>query len=64
MKLDRMKVNLIMARNSLTISKLAKLYGVSRSRMNVILNSRQITTICAGRLANTLCVDVSDIVEE
>ena len=53
-----------MAREKLTVTELAKRYGVSRSRMNFILNCREVTTVCAGRMADSLKVDVSDILEE
>ena len=47
-----------------TVTNLAEKYGVSRARMNVILNSREVTAICAGRMANSLEVDVTEILED
>ena len=64
MFLDRKKVDIVMARKSLTIPKLAKTYGVSRSRMNVIVNSRKLTPETAGRLASALDVDVTEILAD
>lgn len=64
MKLSKDKIDLAMAREKLTVSSLASRYGVSRSRMNCILNSREVTRVCAGRMAESLNVDVSDILEE
>ena len=64
MKLSREKVDLQRARKNLTIEEMASIYGVSRTRLNVILNMREITPLCAGRLAKTLGCDVSDILEE
>lgn len=64
MKLSKDKIDLAMAREKLTVTELAKRYGVSRARMNFILNSREVTTVCAGRMADALKVDVSDILEE
>ena len=52
MKLSRDKIDIALARNSLTITNLSKRYGVSRARMNVILNMREVTPVCAGRMAN------------
>lgn len=63
MKLSKDKIDLAMAREKLTVSSLAHRYGVSRSRMNFILNSREVTRVCAGRMAEALKVDVSEILE-
>ena len=64
MKLSRDKIDIALARNSLTITNLSKSYGVSRSRMNIILNMREVTPVCAGRMANALGVDVKEIIED
>lgn len=64
MKLDRNKVNIAMARKKMTVVQLAGVYGVSRARMNVILNSQVITPMCAGRVADALGVDVTEILED
>lgn len=63
MRLSKEKIDLAMAREKLTVSSLANRYGVSRSRMNFILNSREVTRVCAGRMAESLKVDVSEILE-
>lgn len=63
MKLSRDKVNIVMARKKMTVVQLADTYGVSRARMNVILNSQVITPACAGRVADALEVDVTEIIE-
>lgn len=62
MRLDRNKINLQLAKRKWTVVKLAEAYGVSRARMNVILNSQVITPICAGRVADALGVDVTEII--
>lgn len=64
MKLSRDKIDIALARKSLTITNLSKCYGVSRARMNIILNMREVTPVCAGRMANALGVDVKEIVED
>ncbi len=64
MRLSREKVNIAMARKKMTVIQLADSYGVSRARMNVILNSQVITPICAGRVADALGVDVIEILED
>lgn len=63
MKLNRDKVNIAMARKKMTVVDLAKAYGVSRARMNVILNSQVLTPVCAGRVAEALGVDVTEIID-
>lgn len=63
MTLNRDRINIELARKKMSVTALAEVYGVSRTRMNVILNSKTITPICAGRLADALNVDVTEIME-
>lgn len=63
MRLNRSKVDIAMARKKMTVVQLAETYGVSRARMNVILNSQDVTPVCAGRVADALGVDVTEILE-
>lgn len=63
MKISREKVNIFMARKQMTVKQLADLYGVSRSRINVILNQREVSVVSAGRMAAALGVDIMDIIE-
>lgn len=64
MKLNREKINIAMARKQLNIAELAKIYGVSRSRMNIILNSQKVTVVVAGKLSAALGVDVTEILAD
>ena len=64
MELSRKKINIALAKKTMTVTKLAEVYGVSRARMNIILNQREVTPVCAGRIAKALGVDVTDILEE
>lgn len=64
MKLNRDKINICRARKKMSISDLAEAYGVSRARMNVILNQREVSVVSAGRLAEALGVDVTEILED
>ena len=64
MKLSKKKIYLARANCRMTVSELAKAYGVSRTRMSVILNQREVTAVCAGRLAKALKVDVTEIIED
>jgi len=61
-ELDRKKIDICRARKKMSVADLAAAYGVSRSRMHVILNSRTVTPVCAGRLAEALGVDVTEII--
>lgn len=63
MKLSRDKINIEMARKRMSVAALAKAYGVSRARINVILNQREVSVISAGRMADALGCDVTDILE-
>lgn len=63
MRLSREKIDIFLASNLMSVSDLATAYGCSRARMNVILNSREVTPMCAGRLAKALHTDVTKIIE-
>lgn len=63
MKISREKVNIEMARKKMSVKALADAYGVSRARINVILNQREVSVVSAGRLADALGVDVTEIIE-
>lgn len=64
MVLNRDKIDLTLARKQMSITTLAEVYGVSRTRMNVILNQRKVSTLTAGRLAAALGVDITEILQE
>lgn len=64
MKLSREKTDIALARKRMTITELSKQYGVSRARMNVILNQQKVTPLCAGRIAEALGVDVTEILAD
>lgn len=61
-ELDRKKIDICRARKKMSVVELAEAYGVSRARMNVILNQREVTPVSAGRLADALGVDVTEII--
>lgn len=63
MKISRDKINICMARKKMTVQALANAYGVSRTRINVLLNQREVSTVSAGRMASALGVDVTEILE-
>lgn len=64
MKISREKINIELVRNKKTVTALAEAYGVSRARMNTILNQREVSVVSAGRLAEALGVDVTEILED
>ncbi len=64
MMLSRNKINIAMARKKMSYTAMAEIYGVSRARMNVILNSKKVSPMTIGRLAEVLEVDVTEILEE
>lgn len=64
MRLNRSKIDICRARKMMSVEELAKFYGVSRARINVILNQREVSAISAGRLADALGVDVTEIIED
>ena len=64
MKVSKDKIDIARANRCMTITELAEAYGVSRTRLNMILNQREVTVVCAGRLAKALGVDVAEIIEQ
>lgn len=64
MKISRDKVDVCRARKKKSVSELAEAYGVSRARMNVILNQREVSVVSAGRLADALGCDITEILED
>ena len=64
MKLSRDKIDLQLARNQWTVKNLAEAYGVTRNRINILLNQREVSTVSAGKLAAALGVDVTEILED
>ena len=63
LKLSREKIDIQLGNSLMSITALANAYGCSRARINVILNSREVTPMCAGRLAKALNVKVEQIIE-
>lgn len=63
-RIDRDKIDICRARKKKSVADLAEAYGVSRARMNVILNQREVSVVSAGRLAEALGCDVTEILED
>lgn len=64
MTVSKEKVNLILARQQLTVTKLCKNIGFSKNRFYDILNSKNVRPESAGRVAAALGVDVTEILED
>ena len=64
MRISRGKVDICRARKKKSVAELAATYGVSRARMNAILNQREVSVVSAGRLADALECDVTEILED
>ncbi len=64
MRISRDKADVCRARKKKSVAELVAAYGVSRARMNVILNQREASVVSAGRLADALGCDVTEIIEQ
>lgn len=64
MTIDDNKIAVAMARKRFTKTSLAEAAGMSRNRLNVILNSKKVTPVAVGRIAEALGVDVTEIIEQ
>lgn len=63
MKIDKEKVNIYLARKQITVSEFCEIVGLSRNRIYSILNSKKVNPKTAGRIAEALGVDVTEIIE-
>lgn len=64
MQLSKNKILVAMAQNNYTTKDLAKAYGVSCSRINFILNSREVRPTTVAKLSKALGVDVTELLED
>ena len=64
MQLNKQNIMLLMAQKKLSIADLAERYGVTNQRMSYILNCVQVKPKTAGKLAEALTVDVTEIIEQ
>ena len=63
MVISKPKIEIILARKQLTASALCETAGFSRNRFYAILNSKNVSPKTAGKVAATLGVDVTEIIE-
>lgn len=63
MRINRLRLNVALARKQDTLSDLCKEIGISRNRLYSILKSRNISPKTVGKIARALDVDVLEIIE-
>lgn len=63
MTINDQKFEIALARSGKTIAELAERAGISRQRYNAILNQKNVTPLSAGKIARSLEVDVTEIIE-
>ena len=63
MTINRTKINFILARKGWTMGNFAEASGLIRGRLHAIFNSKHIMLQSAGRLADALGVDVTEIAD-
>lgn len=64
MRLDRKKIDLVMARHEWLVKDLSKKSKLSRQTINRALQGFDITPRSAGVIARTLDVDIEEIVKD
>ena len=64
MKIDSLKVKLLMAEHGLTQAVLAKRCGFSRQSLSTILCRGTASTVSTGKLSRGLGVDAREIIKE
>lgn len=63
MKLDVKKIEILLAEKELTKAKFAEQCGVARQNISSVLQRGSCEPITAGKLARSLGVSVSDIID-
>ena len=64
MKLDKTKINLLMAVKELSVTEIARRCGKTKQRVSCIFNSINVAPKTAGMIAKALEVDVTEIIEQ
>lgn len=63
MTLSKEKVDIIFAKKKQTVTEFCDKVGISRNRFYTVMNSKNISPKTAGRIAEALEVDVTEIIE-
>lgn len=64
MTINRAKYNIALAKAGLNSVRVAEAMNISKTRLSMILNQRNISPEVIGRLARALGVDVTEIIEQ
>lgn len=64
MKIDSLKINLLLAEQGLTQAALSSKCGVSRQSISTLLGRGTCSPVKLGKLANALGVDPREIIKE
>lgn len=63
MTIDNIKIEIALANSGLIIGQAAERAGLSRQRYVMILNQKNVTPASVGKIARSLGVDVTEIIE-
>lgn len=63
MTIDNMKFDIALANSGLTLTQAAERAGISRQRYHMILNQKNVTPQVVGKIARSLGVNVTEIIE-
>lgn len=63
MTIDNKKFEIALANSGLTIGQAAERAGISRQRYAAILNQKSVTPRAVGKIARSLGVNVTEIIE-
>lgn len=63
MKVDKMKLNLLMANSNVNFTKLAIISGVSRATLSYINNGKQCRPEVARKIADALGVSIETLID-
>lgn len=64
MRIDSIKIKLLMAEQEISQTVLADRSGISRQHISTILNRGTCSTVSVGRIAKALGVDAREIIKE
>lgn len=63
MRIDRIKLTVLLTKKDMTVKELAEKVGLSRATVTAVKRGKSCTLVTAGKLAAGLGVDVSEIIE-
>ena len=63
MKIDKMKMNILMAKQGLNFTELAKVSGVSRATLSYINNGKNCRIDVVSKIADALGVTIEELIK-